>query len=264
MRQLGIALVWLWVTGMGASRISAQEPPGEAEVAATEPAIEAQAEARRLFERGRDALRSGRFAEAREHLDRSLALHPHGSTAFNLAVALRGTGEPDRALALFDALLAGAHGPLPGPQREEVERLARDVRAESGVLALRISGVPEAEVRVDGRPLGEARSGRVARWHVLPGEHRVEASADGERWVADTVRVEREETASLTLDLTAPPLPRTEDVGDGGLIASPWFWLAAGVAMIAAGVGAWLLLRGDGPGDGLVRDDVFGVTLTLR
>jgi hypothetical protein len=135
------------------------------------------ARARELFDQANQALGTGRFAEARDLLRESLALAPNVGSAFNLAVALRGTGEILEAVRVFDALLGGEHGALSRDQRSEAERLLRATRGEIAVLHVSASGAERIEIRIDGTRVGDVGPGDRLEHQVDPGEHVVTASA---------------------------------------------------------------------------------------
>jgi serine/threonine protein kinase len=142
------------------------------------PAIagEDEALARRWFDEGRHALSTGRFAEARDLFRQSLEKVPKVGSAFNLAVALRGTGESMAAVAVLDRLLAKELGPLQKAQREEAEALRRQTQAEIGVVLLRDPSPPNLNLKLDGIEVTPDPSGAIL---VDAGSHRIEASAPG-------------------------------------------------------------------------------------
>jgi hypothetical protein len=146
-------------------------------------------EARALFQQANVALETGRFAEARDLLRRSIELTPNPASAFNLAIALRGTGETIAAVATFDRLLDGEYGQLSAAQRREAERLRHETRAEIAVLHISATGADEIELRVDGQRAGTASAAEVVEHRVDPGTRVVTASAP------------RRETAERRVDL---------------------------------------------------------------
>ncbi len=156
-------------------------------------------DARALFDQGRTALTTGRFAEARDLFRRSLERVPKPGSAFNLAVALRGTGEATAAVATLDQLLSGAYGPLDKSQRSEAEALRTQARADVATLRIRITSAAPATVRVDGRATELPADGALS---VDAGTHVVEASAPGHRTAEARVDVVRGATAELRLALT--------------------------------------------------------------
>jgi hypothetical protein len=164
-------------------------------------------DAKRLFEKATQALQAGRLAEARDLLRRSLAIHSHAATAFNLAVALRGTGEVTAALSVLDRLLRGKYGPIVGARRLEAVRYRKATAKEVGKLDVRVSGAPEAVIAIDGAPRATV-SGRM-QLDVDPGSHRVSASAAGMKPAQRTVQVGRGAVASVRFALEPNVVPGT-------------------------------------------------------
>ncbi len=134
-------------------------------------------EARALFERALVAIQESRFGVARDLLRRSLASAPNTGSSFNLAIALRGTGELRAAVTAFEALLAGQHGSLSDAQRAQASALLASTRRELGQLSIDVTGAPVVEIRVDGELVGEAREGQRLDTAIDPGEHVLTASA---------------------------------------------------------------------------------------
>lgn len=138
-----------------------------------------EARARELFVEAQQALETGRFAEARDLLEQSLDLTPNPGSAFNLAIALRGMGQPIEAVGVFDALLKGGYGSLAEPQRQQAEALRQEVAAEIATLEVRAPGPREVHVRVDGQRAGRIVSGGMVSEPVNPGKRTVSVSAEG-------------------------------------------------------------------------------------
>lgn len=161
--------------------------------------------ARQLFQEADGALSGGRFAEARDLLRRSLALYPHAATAFNLAVALRGTGEIRGSVEIFDQLLDDRFGELDGTQRAQAQSLRAETDAELGVLQITATGAPRVEIRVDGVRIGEIGDGGTLEWRVDPGPRVVTASAERRQTAERRLEVERGRTheVEVALALTA-------------------------------------------------------------
>jgi hypothetical protein len=158
-------------------------------------------EARRLFEEANAALESGRFSVARDLLRRSLDLAPNAASAFNLGVALRGTGETRAAVQVFEELLGGERGEISDGQRREVRRLLRETRAEIAALHIHVEGAETIEVRVDGERIGEAGDGETLTHQVDPGEHVVTATAPRRQTEERRVELERGGSRRLSLAL---------------------------------------------------------------
>lgn len=166
-------------------------------------AIAQERDARELFRQADAALETGRFAEARDLLRRSLAITPNPASAFNLAVALRGTGETLASVAVFDALLEGEYGELSRAQRAETQRLRTETRAEIAVLHISATGASEIEIRVDGQRVGSIEAGGTLAHEVDPGARVVTASAP--RRETDERRLELPRGGSLRVAFELTP-----------------------------------------------------------
>jgi hypothetical protein len=160
------------------------------------------AQARELFEAAAASVQVGRFADAVKDLRASLGLVPRTGTAFNLAVALRGTGDALGALALFDKLAAGAYGDLDPARREQVARLKAEVAAEIATLTIVATGADAIELRLDGEVIGIAKPGAATAASVNPGAHRIVASARDHETVDRAVDVVRGSASTVSLALS--------------------------------------------------------------
>ncbi len=147
--------------------------------------------ARELFDEANEALVTGRFAEARDLLRESLALAPNAGSAFNLAVALRGTGQTLEAVRVFDSLLEGQYGALSANQRREARRLRRATSGEVAVVHVRATGAERIEVRIDGARVATTEEGERIEHRVDPGEHVVTASAPRRETAEERVTLDR-------------------------------------------------------------------------
>jgi hypothetical protein len=163
------------------------------------------ARARALFESATESLRTGRFAEAVRALRASLEIAPRSATAFNLAVALRGTGDALGAAALFDRLSHGEFGTIDLAKREEVERLRAEVAAEIGSVRITVRGADLIDVRLDGAKAGAVRDGEEISARLNPGQHRVIATARDRETAERTFDLPRGGSVSLELRLAAAP-----------------------------------------------------------
>lgn len=135
--------------------------------------------ARELFLGAKEAIREGRFAQAADMLTESLRLERRPSTAYNLAVAHRGTGNINEAIAQLDELLDGEYGRLSRGQRAEVSRLRRELKKDLSELSLVLRAPDAALVRVDGQDRGKATEGEVFRLKVNPGRRQLSVEARG-------------------------------------------------------------------------------------
>jgi hypothetical protein len=208
------------------------------------------AHARDYFDRAVVALHEGRYAEARDLLDSSLTLAARAPTAFNLVVALRGTGEVVRATTVCEQLLSGRYEPLRSDQEEEARRVCEAVQAEVAVLRVEIEGPADAVVRIDGQP---ARSLGPSH-RVDPGEHVVVTTARRHDPAEARVTVGRGETRAVHLTLTPTA---SSDLG---------WWLAGGAAAAVVAVVVVVLLvvtRPDPERPPPQSDPVFGIAQAL-
>lgn len=217
---------------------------------------DAQSEARALFERGTAALRAGRFPEASEALGRSLELHPHSATAFNLAVALRGSGRVLGAIRICDRLLADAYGPLERVRRTQAEEICSAAAGEVATLEVQAIGARRIEIRVDGETVATVADGETARRRIDPGRHVVSASAADHAADERTVEVGRGTSARVALRV----VPIAVEGPRGGASSSPWPWIAGGTAVaLGAVLVTVLVLTGDEAPP--VTDPAFGGTI---
>ncbi|MEZ4251739.1 MAG: hypothetical protein R3B99_26290 [Polyangiales bacterium] len=153
-----------------ASVASGQDQPVSAEEIGRESARAEQARA--LFERGLSAAESGAHADALVHFERSFALVPRASTAFNVAVQHARLGRPTAALRALDAL-----DPL---QPTELDRRDADmlrVRLRDALSTLVVRMPAHATLWVDGGPI--AGDGAERTLVLDPGTHRLEARVEG-------------------------------------------------------------------------------------
>gem|GEM_PF-3244533 len=170
--------------------------------------------ARELFGVALLRIQSGRFAEARDLLEESLALTPRAGTAFNLAVANRGAGDLLKARELLDELLQGKYGELSSSQEADARGLHSEIKSQIGKLQISVEGTTEAEVRVDGERAGVVRSGQgPLQVEVDPGRRLVSVSAPDYKEEEREVRVEPGEKVALAFALAL-----TEEARTGRLI----------------------------------------------
>jgi hypothetical protein len=198
-------------------------------------------QARQLFESGVAELHESRFADARDLLRASFTLAPRYATAFNLGVALRGTGELCEAAELFERLAAGELGE-PRDTRSEVERYLREATAQAAELRIAIDGPSRARIRVDGVVVGSVERDDVFGRCTDPGRHVVEASAESYTRAERTVSLER--GASQIVRLTLEPIVPLETTSS--VFESPFFWVVTS-ALVAGGVavGLWAILTSE-------------------
>ena len=212
-------------------------------------------QARDLFTAAEEAFARGRVGEARRLFEQSLERSPAAATAFNLAIAHREAADYLQASEMFGRLILGDFGELDEDRRAEVLQLRSEVRQRLASVEVRIEGVENAEVLVDGRSLGHTRSGRQGlRTTVNPGQHIVGGRALMADPVDRTLDLREGGRQSVTLRMT----PRELDTSDSPVI---WPWLVGGILVSAAAAVLVAVLLTD---SGLPDELVFGEVLTLR
>lgn len=163
--------------------------------------------ARALFEQGLQAIEQSQYVEARDYLNRSLELYPHQATVFNLAVALRGTGETRASIELLDEVLDGRYGEL-NEERQAQARESRDASVRDlATLRIQADGAPEIEIRVDGELLARLDSDEQKEHLVDSGSLLITASAPGHTTVERRLFLERGGEAAVALRVIALERP---------------------------------------------------------
>ena len=157
-----------------------------------------KAKARELFEEGVSLMQAGRFAEAGERLRASLAGAPRAPTAFNLAIALRGTGDVLGALDLFQRLESREFGPVGVAEKSQVAALRTECEAEVAHLTVQLPATHGSDVRVDGVAL--ALQGETTTVRVNPGIHHVTLTAPDIESSDIEVKLARGERRSVVLE----------------------------------------------------------------
>src|SRR5262249_8065786 len=145
----------------------------------------------------------GKWDEARDRYERSLALKRAPITLYSLGIAQKNTGQLVEAIESLHAFLAeplvAATKPYERPAREAIA----EIEKRSGSLRITVEprGLARVVVTVDGQAVPAAALDRPRP--VNPGDHRVAASADGRRDADSTVHVDEGGRALATLTLDA-------------------------------------------------------------
>lgn len=195
----------LAATGLLASSLLLAVCPAVADPKPPAASQDPKQRARQLFDEALAALKEGRFAEARDLLERSMLAAPNPGTAFNLGVALRGTGQPVDAVRVFDALLAGEYGKLSRAQRKEVGELRKQTAADIARLEVTVRGAKQVRLVVNGDEPKLARGGKKQLLELNPGEHRLRFSAKGRRPETRTLKLTRGTNPQLLVQLELAP-----------------------------------------------------------
>ncbi len=206
---------------------------------------------RAAFDRGLQALRAGRHAEAELALRDALRLRPTPITVYNLALALRALGRYGESIECFERYLQQPE-PAASP-----ERLAA-IRAELTELQRMVPRVeltvqpPDAAVRVDGR----AAQRDAAGLRLDPGEHTFEVEAEG--FERDRRVLTLAPGAQVILALSLRPTP-----AEATLVVEPSL-PSARVSVDGASVGNGRVERTLQPGEHVVEVSAAGHDLWRR
>jgi hypothetical protein len=224
--------------------VLAQRPPAA-------PAADPQDTARAMGREGIRLYNAGKWADAYEQFRRADLLYHAPTLVLYMANCQKALGKLVEARALYRRLADEPLPPSAPDQFRTAQATARegldDLKRRIPSLRVSLSGpaAAGAHVRVDGAPVAAAEIGQK---DLDPGEHTVEASADGVPAVARTVHLQ--EGASVLVDLTlggdvgplaaAPPLlpPPKPDVPEGkprgSLVPAG---IAFGIGAVGLGVG---------------------------
>lgn len=191
--------------------------------------------AQEAFLRGVASLEEGRYVDARTAFQQSLELLPAPSTAFNLAVTYRETGEPTRAITLFDALLAGGYGEVADDWKRAVEQERATAVSQLATVQLTVEGPPESalEIRLDGDAT------RQMPIKANPGFRILAASAPGYQEKAETLDLAP--GAAVELQWSLEP----GEAEDSSVWESPWLYVGAAAVVAGTVVGIVLAMPGD-------------------
>src|SRR4029077_15592047 len=77
-----------------------------------------------LYEQGMQALSAGRYADAVQALDASYRKEPAPSALYNLGLAYKGMGHPDRALEAFENFVKYAN---PKKEKKTIEAVRAEI-----------------------------------------------------------------------------------------------------------------------------------------
>jgi hypothetical protein len=243
----------------------------EATPAAAQPEDQL-AEARRLFAEGLQLGEQGRWEDAAGRFRQVMQIRAAPAVAYNLAVALE---QLDQFVEADDLARSAAADPqAPANVRSDAQNLMRRLRTRIGRITVRVTGdTTGIEVHLDGVALPE---GHVEDRRVNPGTRTVALLRGGRTLTTRDVRVSGGGRETVTLEapaVTAEPVPdpdpqpdpdpvvpapsdiepipdspldpadsppRDDGGGGGGVLSQWWFW--AGVAVVAAGTIALVLL----------------------
>lgn len=229
-----------------------------------------------LFREGRELLAQGRFREACEKFDASLALRRAPGTLLNIGSCRAAQGDLVGAMDAFSAAVSLAQQEPPSDARQaQIEagrRQLDDLRARvAHVMVIAPEGA-EVRLTLDGEPLT-----RPGQWQAVnPGSHQLEATAPNAERFEQTLSLTEGESRRIEIPALAPvasapaasaPAPVAEKgpsapapLFDGAMAAREpfarkpdearevptvtWVLIASGSAAIVAGAGTgWMTAK---------------------
>jgi tetratricopeptide (TPR) repeat protein len=130
--------------------------------------------AKDLYDQGMAALNAGRYADAAQALDASYRAQPTAIVLYNLGLAYKGMGHPDKAQEAFESYVKFADPKKEGKTINAVK--AEIERMKNGYARYALKLTPaNAQILIDGAP-ATASNGEL--W-VQTGSHKIAFKADG-------------------------------------------------------------------------------------
>jgi hypothetical protein len=196
-------------------------------------------EAATLFQRAKELMDEGRFAEACPKLDRSRTLDSQVGTTLNLALCYERLGKTASSWAMW--LNGAAEAAAKGQRERETLARRRAEQLESRVLRITIFVAPQADretidLQLDGATVPMDRWG--APTPVDPGPHWVQATAQGKRPWAETIEVDDQHVPMVNVGVLQPLPEPKNDVLVAVPRAAPDPRRTAAVVLGSAGVAA--------------------------
>ncbi|WP_437299107.1 hypothetical protein [Sorangium sp. So ce426] len=180
--------------------------------------------AREIFIEASELARQGRWEQARERYERSLAIKRAPITLYSLGVAQQQTGQLVEALESFRAFLVEPSAPATKGYEKLARQAIQELEHKVAALELRLSpgDAVGLEVKIDGVVVPAAALDRPRP--VNPGDHTVTASAPGyreaERSVAAAPGSRAVVVLSLEREVAAPAAPAEPRVSSTSAPAS--------------------------------------------
>jgi len=212
-----------------------------------------KAEAESLFEAGRVLVAQKRYAEACPKFAESYRLEPGIGTLANLASCQEQLGKTATAWASFREVISAAQRAGDGKRLDFAKKRADALEKKLSRLSVVVpeeSRIKGLEITRDGQPLGEASWGSPLA--LDPGEHVVEAHADGREPFSSTVTLGPDADqkvvqipilavlATSSQGGTAKPEPAPQPPREGGMeprVVVGWTGIVVGgAAIVASGV----------------------------
>ena len=166
---------------------------------------DALVEAQESFEEGRRLLEAGRLVTGRDLLERSFELAPRAATAFNLALAYRGTGQARRGLALVEQLISGSLGALSQEVETRIVALRDELQNMLAQLVVRTLTAVPITLSVDAGEQVPLAPHDQMTLELDMGTHTLSASAEGHRSRVEHLRLGAGDRRTLVLELEELP-----------------------------------------------------------
>jgi tetratricopeptide (TPR) repeat protein len=226
-------------------------PAGDTRPNLEEPEAVAKERARRLFEKGANAYRDGRFYDAVDIFLETNRLYPDPKLAFNIGKAFEGLGNQPGALRYYRDYLRR----LPdAPDKKEVDGHIEQLElalSQKGLQQLSVFSTPEgATLKLDGQAVG------ITPWtgETFAGKHRVVLETSGYRSSEGVIEIELHRAQDFPFELSAlpkaptlpaaskpaPPAPKASGLTLGTL--------ASGLALLGTALIAQAVSTGDSRG----------------
>lgn len=233
--------------------------------------VDPDAVARSSFEQGVTAMADERYTDALMLFNRSYEIRRAASVALNLGITLRALGRLVEARVRFNEFLEVASTTLRERHGRDVTNFLADISRRIGRVHLTALEPSSARINVDGRRVAVDENDDV---QIDPGEHRVEASAQGFTSLSLPVQITSGARIELTFRLqpavpttvsdprvslttqeggsrtttiangavgTAGPNQNGTTIGrdrlpppSGSVLSSAWLWIGVGVGVAAA------------------------------
>jgi tetratricopeptide (TPR) repeat protein len=209
-----------------------------------------KAAAEALFVEGRNLMAAERFDEACPKFEASQELDPGLGTILNLAECYEKTGKTASAWAQYREAIPLARAAGSREREDLAQERAKLLQDRLSTLTIRATGIDAAlSVRRDGAPVQRAQLGTPIP--VDPGEHVIEASAEGKQPWSTKVEVGAD---AAKVEVEIPPLAPAADSGpptggdvtlDSGAASSGsgqrvLALVLGGVGVVGLGAGAYL------------------------
>ena len=215
-----------------------------------EPSAAALQEGKALYIAGNRAVEQGRWSDALNDFEKAYALSGVPAALYNVATTLRAIGRHVEARDAFIQLLE-KHPKLDPEIKANAEKLLAEEKAR--IAQLIVQDLPskkdDLKVYVDGSEASDVGA-RPLALEVDPGKHalRVEESKSKPFTWEGTFKDGEKKSVPVKLvpvDVAKPPPPPPPQQPEksGSVFSSPWFWVATGVVVVGAGVGAYFYDR---------------------